>query len=227
MHRSSAQEPTRRTSRTSGSNRVNTSRLLPAPLAAHSRTPCRPTPSRASSTALQRNAIDTPSRRRWAPATERGREHLARRHVRDGACHRPAVDLHPHRDRVGLDAVEEVHRSVDRVEHPGRPALWPTAEPPSSSPTIGSPGRSSASRSRRSRSVSVSTTVTGSVGVLLVRTADAASSGDGSRRRRPRSGGAGRTRPPRSPVVRRRPEGCQDRCRRSLCHRNTSRDARH
>ena len=124
-----------------------------------------------SVTALHRSGVAPPvlqpARRGPAPRSTR-----AVRHVGDGAGHRSAVDLHADRHRVRRDAVDEVHRAVDGVEHPrGCPSR--RRRPPSSSPSTGSPGRITASRSRSSRSVSVSTMVTGSVGVLLDRTAPA------------------------------------------------------
>ena len=49
----------------------------------------------------------------------RGRVHPPADDVGDRACHRHAVDLRRHRHRVGRDAVDEVHRAIDRVQHPG------------------------------------------------------------------------------------------------------------
>ena len=47
----------------------------------------------------------------------------AGRHVRDSAGHRCSVSLYAHRHRVRLDAVDEVHRPVDGVEHPREPSV--------------------------------------------------------------------------------------------------------
>jgi hypothetical protein len=43
--------------------------------------------------------------------------------VRHCARHRRPVALNPHRHRIRLDAVDEVDRAVDGIDHPGEPTV--------------------------------------------------------------------------------------------------------
>ncbi len=176
MHRSSAHDPKRRTSRMSGSNRASTSRLPDALFARIAEPGAHQRHRQIVDGRVQRNGVG----RTGAPHDAR-RARPRPRTPRPSARSRPPPP--PTRRRSARPPTPRTPRCRRRSSPCRRSGRAPTAAdprstrtaPPPSSPSTGSPGRSSASRSRSSRSVSVSTMVTGSVGVLLVRTADPAS----------------------------------------------------